>query len=80
MSLRMEPKGSKNLSNLVDFQELKFNLPESIFRSEIEFLEQAVIKEREKYQMSTQALSTGLSAIPVMTVNDSVCNKFMSII
>lgn len=41
-------------------------------RSEIEFLEQAVIKEREKYQLSTQAISSGLSAIPVMTINDSV--------
>lgn len=43
-----------------------------IFRAEIEFLEQAVTKEREKYQLSTQALSSGLSAIPVMTVNDTV--------
>jgi hypothetical protein len=41
-------------------------------RSEIEFLEQAVTREREKYQQSTQAMSSGLSAIPVMTVNDSV--------
>lgn len=31
-------------------------------------------KEREKYQLSTQAMSSGLSAIPVMTVNDSVIN------
>lgn len=44
----------------------------SILRTEIEFLEQAVSKEREKYQLSTQALSAGLSAIPVMAINDSV--------
>lgn len=31
-----------------------------------------MVKEREKYQHSTQAISSGLSAIPVMTVNDSV--------
>ena len=41
-------------------------------RTEIEILEQAVTKEREKYQHSTQALSSGLSAIPVMAINDSV--------
>lgn len=43
-----------------------------MFRSEVEFLEQAVAKEREKYQMSTQVMSSGLSAIPVMAINDSV--------
>ena len=43
-----------------------------MFRSEIEYLEQAVAKEREKYQLSTQAMSSGLSAIPVMAINDSV--------
>lgn len=42
------------------------------FRSEIDFLEQAVAKEREKYQLSTQAMSSGLSAIPVMAINDTV--------
>jgi hypothetical protein len=35
-------------------------------------LEQAVAKEREKYQLSTQAMSSGLSAIPVMAINDTV--------
>lgn len=44
----------------------------NFLRSEIEFLEQTVSKEREKYQLSTQAMSAGLSAIPVMIVNDSV--------
>ena len=34
-------------------------------------------KEREKYQLSTQALSSGLSAIPVMTVNDTVISKVL---
>jgi Bardet-Biedl syndrome 7 protein len=45
---------------------------EQCCRSEIEFLEQAVAREREKYQLSTQAMSSGLSAIPVMAINDSV--------
>jgi hypothetical protein len=46
-------------------------------RSEIDYLEQAVGREREKYQLSTQAMSSGLSAIPVMAINDSV-TTFMS--
>lgn len=41
-------------------------------RAEIEGIEQTVSKEREKYQLSTQAISSGLSAIPVMTINDAV--------
>jgi hypothetical protein len=44
----------------------------TINRAEIESIEQAVAKEREKYQLSTQAMSSGLSAIPVMAINDSV--------
>lgn len=40
---------------------------------EIAELEAKVLKEREKYQMSTQALSSGLSAIPMLAINDSVC-------
>ncbi|XP_070507976.1 BBSome complex member BBS7-like [Chironomus tepperi] len=41
-------------------------------KAEIDYIEQAVLKEREKYKISTQALSSGLSAIPVMTVNDTI--------
>ncbi|XP_055599136.1 Bardet-Biedl syndrome 7 protein-like [Uranotaenia lowii] len=41
-------------------------------RAEIYELEQEIIKERERYQLSTQALSTGLSAIPMLPVNDSL--------
>lgn len=75
--LRMHRRGYKNSSNCHERRKYE-NVNECnyhiiiIHRSEIEFLEQAVIKEREKYQLSTQALSSGLSAIPVMTVNDSV--------
>lgn len=52
-------------------------------RSEIEFLEKSVTQEREKYQLSTQAMSSGLSAIPVMAINDSVisvisCDSYSS--
>lgn len=41
-------------------------------RAEIYELEQAIARERERYQLSTQALSTGLSAIPMLPVNDSM--------
>ncbi|XP_019539805.2 Bardet-Biedl syndrome 7 protein homolog [Aedes albopictus] len=41
-------------------------------RAEIYELEQAITRERERYQLSTQALSTGLSAIPMLPVNDSM--------
>ncbi|XP_058832796.1 Bardet-Biedl syndrome 7 protein-like [Topomyia yanbarensis] len=41
-------------------------------RAEIYELEQAITRERERYQQSTQALSTGLSAIPMLSVNDSM--------
>lgn len=41
-------------------------------KNEVNDLEQNAAKEREKYQMSTQALSSGLSAIPILSVNDSV--------
>ncbi|KAL9702503.1 hypothetical protein quinque_006021 [Culex quinquefasciatus] len=41
-------------------------------RAEIYELEQAITRERERYQQSTQALSTGLSAIPMLPVNDSM--------
>ncbi|XP_053685731.1 Bardet-Biedl syndrome 7 protein homolog [Sabethes cyaneus] len=41
-------------------------------KAEIYELEQAITRERERYQVSTQALSTGLSAIPMLPVNDSM--------
>ncbi|XP_058065445.1 Bardet-Biedl syndrome 7 protein homolog [Anopheles bellator] len=40
-------------------------------RAEIYELEQTIAKERERYQLSTQAMSSGLSAIPMLPVNDS---------
>ncbi|XP_035903414.1 Bardet-Biedl syndrome 7 protein-like [Anopheles stephensi] len=40
-------------------------------RAEIYELEQTIAKERERYQLSTQALSSGLSAIPMLPINDS---------
>ncbi|XP_049544780.1 Bardet-Biedl syndrome 7 protein-like [Anopheles darlingi] len=40
-------------------------------KTEIYELEQTIAKERERYQLSTQALSTGLSAIPMLPVNDA---------
>ncbi|KFB50077.1 AGAP011899-PA-like protein [Anopheles sinensis] len=40
-------------------------------RAEIYELEQTIAKERERYQLSTQALSSGLSAIPMLPVNDT---------
>lgn len=30
-------------------------------------------KERERYQHSTQSMSDGISAIPMLPINDSVC-------
>lgn len=40
--------------------------------NEIEDLEHKVAKERERYQISTQSMSDGISAIPMLPVNDSV--------
>uniref|UniRef100_A0A8W7PJF4 Bardet-Biedl syndrome 7 protein homolog n=1 Tax=Anopheles coluzzii TaxID=1518534 RepID=A0A8W7PJF4_ANOCL len=40
-------------------------------RAEIYELEQTIAKERERYQLSTQALSSGLSAIPMLPINDA---------
>ncbi|EAA00146.3 Bardet-Biedl syndrome 7 protein-like [Anopheles arabiensis] len=40
-------------------------------RAEINELEQTIAKERERYQLSTQALSSGLSAIPMLPINDA---------
>nr|CAD7202429.1 unnamed protein product [Timema douglasi] len=39
-------------------------------RTEIEEIEQKVIKERERYQDATQDKSDGLSAIPYISIND----------
>lgn len=44
----------------------------SKLKLEIIDLEKRINKERDKYQSSTQALSSGLSAIPILAVNDSV--------
>lgn len=41
-------------------------------REEIHELELKVQKERERYKMSTQSMSPGLSAIPMMPINYSV--------
>lgn len=46
-----------------------------LFRNEIEDLEHKVARERERYQISTQSMSDGISAIPMMPVNDSVSLK-----
>ncbi|XP_055676710.1 Bardet-Biedl syndrome 7 protein homolog [Lutzomyia longipalpis] len=48
------------------------NLRIARLRSEIAELESRVAREREKYQQSTQAMSSGLSAIPMLNVNDSM--------
>ncbi|GAB0099000.1 Bardet-Biedl syndrome 7 protein homolog [Sergentomyia squamirostris] len=48
------------------------NLRIAKLRSEISELESRVAREREKYQQSTQAMSSGLSAIPMLNVNDSM--------
>ncbi|XP_059620344.1 Bardet-Biedl syndrome 7 protein homolog [Phlebotomus argentipes] len=48
------------------------NLRIAKLRSEIAELESKVSREREKYQQSTQAMSSGLSAIPMLNVNDSM--------
>nr|CAD7588384.1 unnamed protein product [Timema genevievae] len=45
-------------------------------RTEIEEIEQKVIKERERYQDATQDKSDGLSAIPYISINDKmILNK-----
>lgn len=44
----------------------------SKLKHEIEELEQKVQRERERYQLSTQSMSDGLSAIPILPINDSV--------
>lgn len=46
------------------------NVP--IFRAEIEDLQNAAIRERDRYKESTQLMSDGISAIPMLPVNDSV--------
>lgn len=46
------------------------NVP--IFRAEIEDLQNAAIKERDRYKESTQLMSDGISAIPMLPVNDLV--------
>lgn len=46
-------------------------------REEIHELELKVQKERERYKMSTQSMSPGLSAILMMPVNHSV-NHFIT--
>lgn len=43
-----------------------------LYREEIRELEVKVQKERDRYKQSTQSMSSGLSAIPVLAVNDSV--------
>lgn len=43
-----------------------------IYREEIKEIEQKVQKERERYKLSTQSMSAGLSAIPMISINDTV--------
>lgn len=43
-------------------------------RNEVEEMRMKVMKEREKYQMSTQSYGESLSAIPLLTVKYSVSN------
>lgn len=43
-----------------------------IFREEIRDLESKVQRERERYKLSTQTLSGGFSAIPMMPINSAV--------
>lgn len=40
---------------------------------EIEDLLTVAIRERDRYKESTQLMSDGISAIPMLAVNDSVC-------
>lgn len=46
----------------------------SHFRIEIEDLQNLAIRERERYKESTQLMSDGISAIPMLPVNDAVRN------
>lgn len=41
-------------------------------REEIRDLEMKVQRERERYKLSTQTLSSGFSAIPMMPINSAV--------
>lgn len=43
-----------------------------ICREEIKEIEQKVQKERDRYKLSTQSMSAGLSAIPMISINDTV--------
>lgn len=43
------------------------------YREEIRDLESKVQKERERYKLSTQTVSGGFSAIPMMPINSAVC-------
>lgn len=43
-----------------------------INREEIRDIELKVQRERERYKLSTQALSSGFSAIPMMPINSAV--------
>lgn len=45
------------------------------FREEIRELESKVQKERERYKLSTQTISGGFSAIPLMPINSAVFEK-----
>lgn len=42
------------------------------YREEIRELEMKVQRERERYKLSTQTLSGGFSAIPMMPINSAV--------
>lgn len=65
-------KTSTNYNNSVaagtDYMKTKITK----LKSEIHELELKVAKERERYQLSTQSHSIGISAIPMLPVNDSV--------
>lgn len=46
-------------------------------REEIRDLEMKVQRERERYKLSTQTLSSGFSAIPMMPINSAVEYSFI---
>lgn len=61
----------------LSYQELfqQFLQPNIYRRNEIEDLQNVAIRERERYKESTQLMSDGISAIPMLPVNDSVCES-----
>lgn len=60
---------------------MKCNILKKLYyRSEIEDLEQKVSREREKYQLSTQEDSIGISTIPPLNIKDKVLASFQPVL